>query len=453
MPFNGSGTYTLPSGNPVATGTTVSSATNNSTNSDIATALSNCITRNGQSPATANIPLGNNKLTGVAAGSASGDAVIYDQVQYIANVASAGTAGQVLTSAGTGAPTWSSPTTTNLTGGATGSLPYQSAADTTTMLSAGTNGQILTISGGVPSWQNSGTATNATNLASGTAGQIPYQSAPSTTTFIPNGTSGQVLTSNGSSAPSWQTFSTTNAQNLVGGAAYQIPYQTGYSSTGFIANGLSGQVFLSNGSSTAPSWGYYPFSSLSGRPTTLSGYGITDGVSSSGSYSNPAWLTQISGSIVSGAVALATNATNATTATSATTASSATTVTGSVGSSATGTTQSIGTSNTTIATTAFANPASSISASSSGYVKLSSGLIIQWCTVNITGSGSASFTFPITFPTQTKQAHAFNISNSLFNVVLSVDTTYSTSSATLRAVTGSTGSATACDAMVYLIGY
>jgi hypothetical protein len=109
MPFNGSGTYTLPAGNPVTTGTTISSTTTNSTNSDIATALSNCVTRDGQSPATANLPLGGFKVTGLAAGSSNGDSVRYEQVQYLANVGSAGTSGQVLTSAGTGAPTWETP--------------------------------------------------------------------------------------------------------------------------------------------------------------------------------------------------------------------------------------------------------------------------------------------------------------------------------------------------------
>lgn len=277
MPFNGSGIYTLPSGNPVVTGSSISSTTQNATMSDVATALSNCVTRDGQSPATANLPMGSNKITGLASGTGTGDAINYDQVQYIANVASAGTSGQVLTSSGTGAPIWTTPSLTNLTGGATGSLPYQSAANTTSMLSAGTNGQILTISGGVPSWQNSGTATNATNLAGGSASQIPYQSATNTTSFIANGTAGQVLTSNGTSPPSWQTPTVVSATNLSAGSAGAIPYQVAYGTTSYVSAGTSGQVLLSAGTS-APTWGYYPFSSISGKPTTMSGYGITDGV-------------------------------------------------------------------------------------------------------------------------------------------------------------------------------
>jgi hypothetical protein len=44
-------------------------------------------------------------------------------------------------------------TSTNIAGGAAGSLPYQSAAGTTAMLAAGTEGYILQINSGLPSWQ------------------------------------------------------------------------------------------------------------------------------------------------------------------------------------------------------------------------------------------------------------------------------------------------------------
>ena len=62
-------------------------------------------------------------------------------------------------------------------------------------------------------------------------------------------------------------------------------------------------------------------------------------------------------------------------------------------------TAAINTSTTQLATTAFANPASSLAAN--GYVKLPSGIIIQWGTLSGTGvhGTSYSFTFPISFPT------------------------------------------------------
>ena len=80
MPYNGSGTFTLPSGNPVVTGTTISSVTTNNTNNDIANGLSNAVTRNGQSPPTANLPMGGFHLTGLSAGAASGDSVSFEQL-------------------------------------------------------------------------------------------------------------------------------------------------------------------------------------------------------------------------------------------------------------------------------------------------------------------------------------------------------------------------------------
>lgn len=49
----------------------------------IATALSNCITRDGQSTITDDIDFNNNKITGLAAGTAAGDAVRYEQVALL----------------------------------------------------------------------------------------------------------------------------------------------------------------------------------------------------------------------------------------------------------------------------------------------------------------------------------------------------------------------------------
>lgn len=82
MSFNGTGTFTLPSGNPVVTGTTISSTWANNTLSDIASnGLTNCITKDGQTTITANIPFGSNRITGLGAGTAATDAARVSQVQ------------------------------------------------------------------------------------------------------------------------------------------------------------------------------------------------------------------------------------------------------------------------------------------------------------------------------------------------------------------------------------
>lgn len=81
MARNGSGTYSLPSGNPVVTGTTISSTTQNNTLSDIATALTQSLAKDGQTTPTANLPMGGFKLTGLASGSARTDSASIANIQ------------------------------------------------------------------------------------------------------------------------------------------------------------------------------------------------------------------------------------------------------------------------------------------------------------------------------------------------------------------------------------
>lgn len=82
MARNGSGTYSLYTpGNPVVTGTTISSTAFNNTMNDIATALTGSVAADGQTPITANIPMASHKITGLAAGTTSGDALAYGQTQ------------------------------------------------------------------------------------------------------------------------------------------------------------------------------------------------------------------------------------------------------------------------------------------------------------------------------------------------------------------------------------
>ena len=66
MARNGSGTYVLPAGNPVTTGTTISSTWANTTLSDISSALTTSISSDGQTTPTANLPMGGFAHTGVA---------------------------------------------------------------------------------------------------------------------------------------------------------------------------------------------------------------------------------------------------------------------------------------------------------------------------------------------------------------------------------------------------
>lgn len=82
MSFNGSGTFVInTAGQPVVSGTVISSTAFNALTADLATGLSTCLTKDGQTTPTANIPMGSNKLTGLAVGTDATDAATVSQVQ------------------------------------------------------------------------------------------------------------------------------------------------------------------------------------------------------------------------------------------------------------------------------------------------------------------------------------------------------------------------------------
>jgi hypothetical protein len=81
MPRNGSGTYNLPSGNPVVSYTVIRAQWANLTMSDIATALTGSIARDGQSAPTANLPMAGFRFTNVGAGASLTDLARVSQVQ------------------------------------------------------------------------------------------------------------------------------------------------------------------------------------------------------------------------------------------------------------------------------------------------------------------------------------------------------------------------------------
>jgi hypothetical protein len=125
-------------------------------------------------------------------------------------------------------------TINNMTIGATtpknGSFVDLSVTGTTSFDgSQGTAGQVLTSAGtgNTPTWATPSAAT-ATNLAGGIASQIPYQSAANTTAFIANGSSGQILQSNGTSAPSWSNRTQYLGVLLNTGSTTQVPTSNGY---------------------------------------------------------------------------------------------------------------------------------------------------------------------------------------------------------------------------------
>jgi len=94
-----SGTFSINSaGQPVVTGTVISSTAFNAMTADLATGLSTCVLKDGTQTLTGNIPTAGFKLTGLGAGSASGESLRYEQVNGVVT-----TAGDILQATGAGA--------------------------------------------------------------------------------------------------------------------------------------------------------------------------------------------------------------------------------------------------------------------------------------------------------------------------------------------------------------
>lgn len=94
MSLNGSGVFNVNSaGQPVVAGTLITAAAFNAYTADVAAALSTALYSDGQRVNAANLAMGGFKLTGLAAGSAAGDSVRYEQlltaVSALTTVASA----------------------------------------------------------------------------------------------------------------------------------------------------------------------------------------------------------------------------------------------------------------------------------------------------------------------------------------------------------------------------
>jgi hypothetical protein len=92
MSFNGSGTFLINSaGQPVVTNTIISSTAFNALTADLATGLSTCLTKDGQTTPTANIKLGGFKLINVGAPTLSGDALSFGNPATVSNLTATGT--------------------------------------------------------------------------------------------------------------------------------------------------------------------------------------------------------------------------------------------------------------------------------------------------------------------------------------------------------------------------
>ena len=198
-------------------------------------------------------------------GGSSGQ-LLYQSASGTTSKLSAGTDGHILFFGPAGAPQWQSPTTltagkaSNVAGGATGQILYQSGVDATAKLTLGTTNHILTAGASAPQWTNPtgitvGVASTATALAAGAVGSVPYQTGAGATSFLSLGTTNHVLTA-GASAPQWTNptgITVGSASNVSGGATGQILYQSGAGVTSKISVGAPNNLLTMGGGST-PGW-------------------------------------------------------------------------------------------------------------------------------------------------------------------------------------------------------
>jgi len=288
MARNGSGTYSLASGNPVVTGTTIQSTWANNTLDDIATALTASIANDGQTPILANLPMSGYRHTGVGAASARTDYARTDQVQDSSLTwgGSAGGTGDALTltptpaitaySAGqsfTFKATASNTTATTIAisglsaiavqvngaacvgGEITSGQWYSVRLDTTTTAQLTQVGAQLWL--GTPTYLvgtnitgtaaalniggNAATATSSTNVAGGATGDVLYQSAAGTTAFLSPGATGIPLVSQGAGvAPAFSTA------QIAGGGTGATTAAAAAASLAFLANGFVAEQSLAS---------------------------------------------------------------------------------------------------------------------------------------------------------------------------------------------------------------
>jgi hypothetical protein len=313
---NGSGTYSLVAGNPVVSGTTITSTWANNTLSDIATALTASIANDGQTPILATLPMSTYRHTGVGNATARTDYAATGQVQD-SSFLWGGTAGggadaltialtPVITAYATGqryfCKTGASPNSTttptiniNSVGAKTflrrdgsaivaGDIPAGCIID---FIYDGTNMRLMNVLPvtGSTSITTLGTVTTGTwnatvigaqyggtGVAALTAYNVPIGNGTGAVAFAAPGAAGTALVSNGVAAnPSFQSIAVlgTVTTGVWNGTAVTVPYGgtgvatftdggvligNGAGAVQVTTAGISGQVLTSNGAGVDPTF-------------------------------------------------------------------------------------------------------------------------------------------------------------------------------------------------------
>ena len=246
MSRNGSGTYVLPTGNPVVTGTTITSNWANTTFSDVATALTGSVSADGQTPMTGPLAMGNNKITGVADGTASSDVATVNQISN-PNITGGSIDG---TPIGNITPSTGKFTTLNANAGATltgtctaPTVTPGSDSSTKIATTAFVQSAISAVSSGVTSFNSrSGAVTLSSGDVTGALGYTPYNNGGSTVITTSNISSYAPGTTGSGASGNWGINITGNAATVTNGA-YTNTANTFTTGQGFGATNPSPSAF------------------------------------------------------------------------------------------------------------------------------------------------------------------------------------------------------------------
>ena len=201
MSRNGSGTYTLPAGNPVVSGTTITTSWANTTLTDIASSLTGSVAADGQTPMTGALNMANNKVSAVTDPTLAQDAATKNYTDTAITTATSGLGATYLAKANNLSDV------ANATTSRTNLIAAKSGANSDITSLTGLTTPLTVAQGGI------GAATlTANNVLLGNGTSAPQFVAPST--------SGNVLTSNGttwtSAAGSYQLTSGTAVASTSG---------------------------------------------------------------------------------------------------------------------------------------------------------------------------------------------------------------------------------------------